>query len=329
MEEPQTWRDLLAEIIQNPHEKQRIADALGVNPITLVRWVHGESIPRPYNLRRLLEIVPGQRTTFLPLITKEFDAFSTAPVPSIPVTFYSHVLNLFSTVSPEQRFWSICTMVLHEVLRQLDPDRLGLQISVIQCMAPAYGNTIRCLRERLGLGTPPWEEQMERRTRFLGAESLAGYVVSTNRRQVIANFNENHELPNQLPEHALSAVAVPILYAGRSAGCLLVASTQPDYFASPAFLDLIQEYATLLTLAFRPEDFYELECITLQIMPSFHLQQSYLSTFRQRIMTLLKKAARDQRSMSYNEAEQYVWWQIEEELLQLHQFPGPAHTQGL
>src|SRR2546427_278280 len=25
MEEPQTWRDLLAEIIQNPHEKQRIA----------------------------------------------------------------------------------------------------------------------------------------------------------------------------------------------------------------------------------------------------------------------------------------------------------------
>ena len=317
MEEPQTWRDLLAEIIQNPHEKQRIADALGVNPITLVRWVHGESIPRPYNLRRLLEIVPGQRTTLLPLITKEFDAISTAPVPSIPVTFYSHVLNLFSTVSPEQRFWSICNTVLHEALNQLDPGRLGLQLSIILCHAPSYGHTIRCLRERLGLGTPPWEEQMEPQTRFLGAESLAGYVVSINRPQVIANFNEKHEFPNHLPEHALSAAAAPILYASRSAGCLLVASTQPDYFSSPALLELIQEYASLLTLAFRPEDFYERERIALQIMPSFEVQQSYFSSFRQRIITLLKKAASDRQSMSYHEAERQVWWQIEEELLQL------------
>ncbi len=318
MEKPQTWRDLLAEIIQNPQEKRRISDALGVNPITLVRWVHGESSPRPHILRCLLEIVPDQRTMFLPLISKEFDGFSTAPVSSIPVTLYSQVLNLFSTVSPEQRFWSICTIVLHEALRRLDPDCLGLQISVIQCMAPSYGNTIRCLRECLGLGTPPWEERMERRARFLGAESLAGYVVSINHRQVIANLNENRELPSQLPEHALSAVAVPILYTSRSAGCLLVVSTQPDYFDSPVLLDLIQEYAALLTLAFRPEDFYELENIALQIMPSFQVQQSYLSTFRRRIMALLKKAADDQRSMSYNEAEQHVWWQIEEELLQLH-----------
>src|SRR6266567_841212 len=261
MEKPQTWRDLLAEIIQNPQEKRRIADALGVNQITLVRWVHGESSPRSHNLRCLLEIVPDQRAMFLPLITKEFDGFSTAPVPSIPVTLYSHVLNLYSTVPSEQRFWSICTIVLHEALSQLDPDRLGLQISVIQCMAPSYGNSIRCLRECLGLGTPPWEERMERRARFLGAESLAGYVVSINHRQVIANLNENRELPSQLPEHALSAVAVPILYTSRSAGCLLVASTQPDYFDSPVLLDLIQEYAALLTLAFHPEDFYELENI--------------------------------------------------------------------
>jgi len=324
MEKPQTWRDLLAEIIRNPDEKRRIARALGINPLTLTRWVHGESVPRLHNLRRLLEVVPDQRARFQPLIVKEFgeftpasSEFTPAPVKSIPVTFYSYVLNLSSTIAPEQRFWSICNTVLHEALNQLDPGRLGLQLSIIQCHAPSYGHTIRCLRERLGLGTPPWEEQMEPQTRFLGAESLAGYVVSINRPQVIANLNEKHEFPNHLPEHALSAAAAPILYASRSAGCLLVASTKPDYFSSPALLELIQEYASLLTLAFRPEDFYERERIALQIMPSFEVQQSYFASFRQRIITLLKKAASDRQSMSYHEAERQVWWQIEEELLQL------------
>jgi transcriptional regulator with XRE-family HTH domain len=324
MEKPQTWRDLLAEIIQNPEEKRRVANALGVNPLTLTRWLHGESVPRLHNLRRLLESFPDQRARFLPLIINEFSEFSLAsgefspaPVKSIPVTFYSYVLNLSSVIPSEQRFWSICNTVLHEALGQLDPGHLGLQLSVIQCHAPSYGNTIRCLRERVALGTPPWEEQMEPRIRFLGAESLAGYVVSINRPQVIANRNEKHELPNHLPEHALSAVAVPILYASRSAGCLLVASTQPDYFSSPALLELIQEYASLLMLAFHPGDFYDSERIALQIMPSFEVQQSYFSSFRQRIITLLKKAAGDRQSMNYNEAEQQVWWQIEEELLQL------------
>lgn len=324
MEKPQTWRDLLAEIIQNPKEKRRIARDLGVNPLTLTRWVHGESVPRLHNLRRLLEIVPDQHARFLPLIVKEFGelspvpgGFSPAPANSIPVTFYSYVLNLSSTVPLDQRFWSICSTVLHEALGQLDPGRLGLQISIIQCHTPSYGQIIRCLRERLGLGTPPWMEQLEHRTRFLGAESLAGYVVSINRPQVITNINEKHELPGHLPEHALSAVAAPILYASRTAGCLLVASTQPDYFSSPGLLELIQEYASLLTLAFRPEDFYDRERIALQIMPSFEVQQTYLSSFRQRIITLLKKAAGDRQSMSYREAEQQVWWQIEEELLQL------------
>jgi len=325
MEESQTWRDLLAEIIKDPQEKQRIADTLDINVITLGRWVRGDSIPRVHNLRRLLEVLPQQRAILLPLIAKEFDGFSTtsiaAPVNSIPVTFYAHILDLFSTTSDEQRFWSICSTVLPEALKQLDPDRLGLQISIIQCMAPRYGNTIRCLREYMVQGTPPWGGKMELQARFFGAESLAGYVVSTGHAQIIANLNEELRLPSHLPEHAVSAVAVPILYAGRVAGCLLVASTQPYYFSSPSLLELIQNYAALLMLAFHPEDFYERERIALQIMPSFQVQKSYLSTFQQRITALLKRATADKHSMSYNEAEQHAWWQIEEELSQ-HQLPG-------
>src|SRR5713226_9110263 len=43
MSEPQTWRELLREVIKNPLERKRIAAALGVNPITVVRWIRSES----------------------------------------------------------------------------------------------------------------------------------------------------------------------------------------------------------------------------------------------------------------------------------------------
>lgn len=240
---------------------------------------------------------------------------------SIPVTLYNRVLHLLCTTSYERRFWSTCAAILNDALKRLDPDRLGLQLSIEQCMAPAYGNTVRCLRERLALGTPPWSEQLEQRGSFLGAESLAGFVTSIGHQYTI--INKEPRLPDLLPEHAMSAVASPIMYASRVAGCLLVISTQPGYFRKPALLDLIQSYALLLVLAFHPEDFYELERIELQPMPSFQVQRSYFSSLHQRILALLKKAALDQRPLSYDVAEQHALWQVEEELLQLSTPPYP------
>ena len=242
---------------------------------------------------------------------------------SISVTLYNRVLHLLCTTSYERRFWSICSAVLNDALKRLDPDRLGLQLSIEQCMAPAYGNTVRCLRERLAIGTPPWSEQVEQRGRFLGTESLVGFVTSIGRQYTIVNTNKEHRLPDQLPEHAMSAVATPIMYVGRVAGCLLVVSTRPGYFRKPALLDLIQHYALLLVLAFHPEDFYELGRIELQPMPSFQVQQSYFSSIQQRILALLKKAANDRRPLSYDIAEQHALWQLEEELLHLSTPPTP------
>ena len=114
-----------------------------------------------------------------------------------------------------------------------------------------------------------------------------------------------------------------VWYGSRMAGCLLVVSTQPDYFRQPALLDLTQNYRQLLMLAFRPEEFYKLECISLQVMPSFQLQQSYFSSFQQRLNALLHKAATDQRPIGYMVAEQQTLWQLEEELLQLAASPSP------
>lgn len=325
--EPRTWRDLLGNIIHKPYVRQQIADALGVSPTTLMRWVNGDSNPRPHNLHRLLEVVPQHRAMLQALIAEEFEeipAVSPDTSPNeIPVTFYAHILDLSTTTPDELRFWSLCPAILYEARGQLDPDRLGLEISVIQCMAPLPGNPVRCLHERVGLGTPPWREQLESKAELLGGESLAGYAVSSCHLQVIANLSREQRLPTNLPEHVASAAAAPIRNASRIAGCLLAASTQPDYFRSPARCDLIQSYAALLMLAFHPQDFYEQERIALQVMPSFQAQQPYLSTIQQRIMAMLKKAFIDQQPISYSEAEQRVWWQIEEEFLRLQPPPSP------
>jgi hypothetical protein len=247
---------------------------------------------------------------------QEKQSEASASPESIPVTLYNRVLHLLCTTSYERRFWTTSTAVLNDALKRVDPDRLGLQLSIQQCMAPAYGNTVRCLRARLALGTPPWSELGEQRS-FFGAESLVGFATSIGRQYTIVTINGMPRLPDYLPEHAMSAVASPIMYAGRVAGCLLAVSTQPDYFSQPALLELIQSYAQLLVLAFHPEDFYELERIGLQPMPTFKVQQSYLSSFQQRILGLLKKAAIDNSPLSYDVAEQEALWQVEEEFLQL------------
>jgi hypothetical protein len=75
---PQTWRELLSIYIDDPQMRQGIADALGVNPITLTRWIKQQTIPRPQNLRRLLTVLtPQDRLLFMSLVDKEVEGFST------------------------------------------------------------------------------------------------------------------------------------------------------------------------------------------------------------------------------------------------------------
>ena len=40
MSEPQTWRELLGQCLTSGQEKERIASLVGVNPLTLTRWVN-------------------------------------------------------------------------------------------------------------------------------------------------------------------------------------------------------------------------------------------------------------------------------------------------
>ena len=322
MEDYQTWRDLLSNLIKERRERERIAKTTGVDALTLASWATHATTPTLYQLHKLLQAIPRHQMLLHTLIVEEFEEFDTDQIPAsaspISITFPARVLEILANAPEEARFWSICTAVLHEAVHQLAPAGPGISLSVVQCMPPSSPQGyVHCLREYIALGTSPWLDQVEMRTRFLGDESLAGITVSSALPHIIKDVNQEQRPPTYLPEYAMSAAAFPIIHSNRIAGCFLAASTRTSYFSSSTHQHLMQNYAALLALAFSPANFYEREQIALQIMPSLQVQQPYLSTFQQRVLATLQTAFSVNRSLSYLEAQQYVYDQIAQELLQI------------
>ncbi len=315
------WRELLGDIINNVAERDRIANEIGVHPVTLTRWVSGDSSPRSHNLRQLLRALPKpQRMQLLASLetvacdVADFEIDTSAQ--EIPYKFMTEVLETRTSIPDLLRYWSISRLILEQALKQLDPERVGLAITIVRCM-PLRDGKVRSLRESLGMGTSPWAGDLEEKALLLGAESLAGHVTVSCRMEQIGDLHTNRTfLPAYQTEHEVSAVACPIMYACRVAGCLLLSSTQTDYFASEARLSLIRAYANLLALAFNPEDFYEPEQLALHIMPPLPIQLTYFTGFRQRVLQVVQRAIKAGTRISTPEAEHVAWLEIEEALLQ-------------
>lgn len=228
------------------------------------------------------------------------------------------VLDTRSTMSETLRFWAITRLVLQHALRQLDPAHVGMAITVVLCMPPSSDGKIHSLRESVGQGTPPWEGDLEQKALFLGAESLAGYVVANCRYASVQDLRKERTLiPAYQTEHEVSAVAYPILYADRIAGCLLLSSTQPNYFLSPSRLSLVRGYSHLVSLAFDPKEFYEPQSIQLGIMPSPEVQGRYLAGFRKLVLKLMQQSIGTPHLLTTFQAEQLAWQHLEKILLQL------------
>jgi transcriptional regulator with XRE-family HTH domain len=327
MQEPPAWRVLLGQFIHDPQERHRIANELGVNPATLVRWAHNETNPRPQNLHELLKAVPQQRQKLRESIAEEFPGFAEAANDDIPVTMsleipsgtYSSVLHTYVSTPKRQRFWLVSNLILQEALRQLDPQQLGMTVSLAQCVTPGEGKKVRSLREHVGRGTHAWKATMKHEVAYLGIESLAGYALTNSRLLNIQDRKENQTLyPARWLDWERSAVVCPIMKDGCYAGCLVVISTQPSYF-TPQREALIQSYAELMVLAFEPEEFYQPKDIQLGIMPDFEKQEECFNTLRQRVAKAMAEGSKRQPPMTTMEAEQLVWQQLEEAFLQLAQ----------
>lgn len=329
LEEAKTWRELLSVIIRDQRVKQRILDELGIQPITLTRWIEEGTEPRQQNFRQLLNVLPEYREYFITLLGEEFTeaAISRAEDASkdIPAEFFARVLTARANTQKSLRFWSLCNLILQQAIGQLDPDHLGMAITVVRCMKSSHSPVIRSLHETAALGTPPWPGNLEQKGMFLGAESLAGYCVTICRN---VENNDIRDRSNPLPAHQvpheLSAAASPILFSGKIAGCILVSSTQPNFFLSQYRLSLIQNYARLMALAFEVEDFFEPTSIMLRMMPPIASQEKYFHDFRERVMAIMQR-----ERITNPQAEQLVWEDLEEILLELQRQDGLIAQDGL
>jgi hypothetical protein len=322
----QNWRHLLEEIIADVDARQRLATQLRVSPITLVRWTHNPTQPRPQHLQGLIRAVAlPYRAQLTELIEQDYPGLVASGGASqsdntpaqIPSEFYESVLIAYAHTRKEQRFFTVSNRVLTQARDLLDPHYLGISLSIAQCMPPAPDGKVRSLRETTGLGTPPWEAVLTQEALFLGIESLAGYAVSTGRSYAVANrADESGFLPIRWEEWEISTAVSPIWGENRLAGCLIASSVQPGYF-SPSRQALVEQCAHLLTLAFQPEDFYEQQDINLILMPSRNVQREKAIDFRQRLSQVMLEASSRGQPMNIQQAEQLVWQQLEEELFNL------------
>jgi len=345
MKGPETWRELLAEIISDPQERERIVQELNVNRITIARWINEETIPRLDSLRRLLDVVPEQRNRLFDLLIRDFPDIALhveviEPVYEITSDFYANVFKAYVTMLPHMRFWSIGKMVLQYLLAQLDPDLQHVAIILLQCQPPSP-HVVRSLRSVMGVGTPPWHGNMETQTIVLGAESFAGQVLLSGYPALIEDaekyvglwthskysfpgsqfFAFKHGRERRAPHDAqirriASEMAVPVVYRDKSAAVLYVCSTRPGAFRLP-HLQLLQKCAFLMMLAFAPNDFYDRDQIVLHMLPHPWVQGSLLMKVPQRILQVMRGTTHDNAVLDRATAECMVWQQVEEELIQL------------
>lgn len=316
-----SWQAVLQRIIRPTAERQRLATALGVNTMTLTRWAKENSRPQRSHVIRLVQMVsPQDRPELLQALEDEYPEIHNwlhdESSEHISAEFFAQVLNARATVIESLRFWHISDMVLKEALTVLDPNQLGMSITLALCMPPGLGGKIRSLREQMGRGTAPWVADLEHLSLFLGMETLAGYVVQYRRPASIVDLREDHLLPAYQTDYEISAAAQPIWLEGSVAGCLLASSTQVGYFTQQR-MNMLGTFSDIVSLAFDKDIFYAPHLIELRLMPEPEKQRPVLATFRQRVTQTMMRAAQNHHPINNFEAEQIVWRELEEILLNM------------
>ncbi len=123
MGEQLSWREQLSKIISNPIERERIANEIGVRSVTMSRWISGESVPRPHNLRQLLNALPKQqRDELLESMGEELSDLALSALTDtsseIAYKFIMEVFDARATMSDTLRYWSISRLVLEQAIRR-------------------------------------------------------------------------------------------------------------------------------------------------------------------------------------------------------------------
>ncbi len=321
-----SWRELLGQAIKGSQEKYRLAHEMGVKPITLRRWVTGESRPREENIRRLARALPSDLSgSFLGLIGAEFPSFSSENVvqhqvvPEVPAELYAQAMQIYAQTPLSLAYNALYELIFSHALGHLDPEKKGMSLVLVGCVPPIGGQKVRCLRQLRGMGTPPWERDLSRKTIFLGSESVAGSAVMNYHGASVGSRDATTFTPANWTDYEQSAIASPILRQARVAGALLASSARPHYF-DEVHQGLLDLYAHLAVLLFHPEEFYDSTDIILGVMPPLAQQLPHFENFEQRVSLKLEEARLRRTAMTVQQARQRAWQDIAEELLKIPGF---------
>ena len=318
----QKWRTLLGEMLKQPGERQRLIKNLGVNSLTLTRWVGGQSVPRPFHQRQVLTLISQYFILPLTALTEDIPDFfldsqaNDESPSSIASEFYAEVLQVLANVPTEQSRWSSRNRILTYIFEQLNPQQDNLTITLLQCVPPSTGGKVRSLQVLMGQGRSPWGGDLEQQAVFYGVDSVAGRVASSGRMLMHQNLVEETSKESVSSKEGMGSLCVyPLLQGSRIAGTFNILSSQPNFFTSSR-TSLLKEYSYLLAITFPQENFYAFSDIELCLIPPVPQQIPYLTSFRGRVIQAMKQAAGSQHVLTSTQAEMLTWQRIEDELIQ-------------
>ena len=324
---PPTWRAILQDAIRDPAERQRIAHALHLNTVTLGRWIHHTSQPRPQTLRLLPTVIPTAQARLRAALEQEFPTlFQSIPGGSEaldsslvqdapPLDFLLQVCEVAaSTPLPVYRSL-LPEMVVQQALKHLDPHHDGMLVEVALCLPPAEGEPVRTLFVNLGRGTSPFRDRIDQVAYLVGAESLMGITVQSMHRQTNPHLQTSvSTAPGYAAPGEQSAVAAPLLRAGCIAGCLCASSHRPEHF-TPAHHMALTRYAQILALLLDESLFVEHHLVHLGIVSHVQEQQDIVRQFWPHVTRLMQARDAQNPPLSLAEAERFVLQQMERDLL--------------
>jgi hypothetical protein len=312
VETPTAFSEILQSLVGQEHsEVVRLAKHLQVAEVTVHRWMRGSSQPRPIHLQKMLDAFPTHYQELFQAIQQTFPGVlhsSITHLQEIQKDLYRRVMEIQATISQvEVRRWQITQTIFDYALLQLDADQQGIAITYAQLMPPRLDG-IHSLCEVMSYGSTPWSYTTESRI-FLGGTTLAGFAAMNQRMLTWDILDTNERMLAEIDEYERSACACPVTRGNQLSGVLIVSSTQPDFFIDPIACQSVVEYAWLLGLAFRDEEFYRFSTLSLRAFPAIKWQRAEIAhSYMPRVIAIVS-----QRGISRHEAEGVVRMEMEEE----------------
>jgi transcriptional regulator with XRE-family HTH domain len=343
----ETWRDLLKAMLKTPGQRQKLADELQINAVTINRWISGESKPRHHNLRSLLHALRGDEhhDEMRRLLILEFGDLgpeeqrkAERPRIDIPSRLYEKLIELMVYYRDDRRTFEVIQRFLRPALDLLDPHHTGITLRIVRCTCPRdrMAGFVRSSWTLGGVGSAPFPRLLPLDPIYMGLDTIAGATIARAQPQVV---HDREDLSNRIPVQWFpleeSAAAAPIIREGRAiAGCLLATSATKWFFTDER-LYLLRNLAHLISLAFLPTDFFEFSRVRLLCMPPYALQKVILDTLAMRVTQ--KNHAADltppDSRLTYVQVWNEVWQDMEDQLLLLpkeyHDTWDPTHRPDL